>query len=234
MCLDSCLAEHELFSDLPVGHSSCDQRQDLQLTWGEQLEHCRWRAERRCPRELLDQSLRDRRRDEAIAGGDDPDRSDEVLGEYVLQEESARSRSEGLVDVLVEVEGREHQYRDFVVAGLREDPARGLYAVDVRHLDVHQHHVRSAATCEIDGVAPVDGLAGHRDAGLLLEDRPKTGPDECLVVGDQYGDRLPRALAWHIWISHAETVDAAPRDRIPPRSQAEIPRRDDGMERKRD
>ena len=59
--------------------------------------------------ELCDQAARDRRGEERVAGGDDAHRLEEGLGWNVLEEEPARARLEGVVDVLVEVEGREDE-----------------------------------------------------------------------------------------------------------------------------
>ena len=60
-------------------------------------------------RELLDHALRDRGREQRVAGGDGADRRDQLLGRVVLEHEAARAGAERLVDVLVEVERREDQ-----------------------------------------------------------------------------------------------------------------------------
>ena len=53
--------------------------------------------------------LRDRRREQRVAASDDADRAEQLLGRVVLQHEAARAGAQRLVDVLVEVEGREYQ-----------------------------------------------------------------------------------------------------------------------------
>ena len=137
----------------------------------------RGRAGRGGAGELLDQALGDRGRDQRVAGGDDADRGDELFGEDVFEQEAAGAGAQCVVDVLVEVEGGEHQDRHrMVIVGLGEDSASGFEAVDVGHLDVHQHDVRMAAANEIDRVATVAGLADDADARLFLEDRSEARP----------------------------------------------------------
>ena len=61
--------------------------------------------------ELLDHPPGDRRREQRVAGRDRADGGDQLLGRVVLEHEAARARVQRLVDVLVEVEGREDQDR---------------------------------------------------------------------------------------------------------------------------
>jgi hypothetical protein len=139
-------------------------------------------------RELLDQPLGDRGRDQRLAGGEGVDRGDELLGRSVLEQEAARASPQRLVDVLVEVECRQDQHRGRGLS-VGEDPAGCLEPVQVGHLDVHQDDVGTAPARELDGVAPVDRLADDVEVGLQLEDGAKARADERLVVGDQHGDR---------------------------------------------
>src|SRR3954454_5967082 len=46
-------------------------------------------------------------RQERVAHGDGPDRRDQLFGRIILEDEPARARPKRLVDVLVEIEGRE-------------------------------------------------------------------------------------------------------------------------------
>src|SRR5205823_3034293 len=59
--------------------------------------------------ELLDHTGRDGRREQRVAGGDGADRGDQLLRRVVLQHEPAGPGPEGLVDVLLEVEGGQDQ-----------------------------------------------------------------------------------------------------------------------------
>ena len=92
-----------------------------------------------------------------------------------------------------------------LVIGLGEDPPRRLEPVDVGHLDVHQHDVGMASADEVDRVAAVARFADYADARLLLEDRPESGSDQRLVVGDQDRDR---AVRWVGSFGHGRTVSA--------------------------
>ena len=134
--------------------------------------------------ELLDHAPGDRGREQRIAARDDHDRLDELLGRRVLEHEAARAGAQRLVDVLVEVErGQDQDPRPLVAAV--EQPARRLEAVDVRHPDVHQDHVRLGLAGGEHGLEPVGSLADDLDVGLGVEDHPEPGPDEGLVVDDQ-------------------------------------------------
>ena len=64
--------------------------------------------------------------------------STSCVGRRVLEQEAARAGLQRVVDVLVEVVGREHEHARRV---LRGDLARGGDAVELGHADVHQHDV---------------------------------------------------------------------------------------------
>jgi len=89
--------------------------------------------------ELADHAGGDGGRQEPVAHGDGPDARDELLGRLVLEHEPAGAGVQRLVDVLVEVERREHEHPR--VGPLDEDPARRLQAVELRHADVHEHEI---------------------------------------------------------------------------------------------
>ena len=63
------------------------------------------------------------------------------------------------------------------------DPLYRLDAVEHRHADVHQYHVRPAQLGDAHGLLPVGGLSYHLDVILGVEERGKPGPDQLLVVG---------------------------------------------------
>ena len=82
-------------------------------------------------------------REQRVAGGDDPHRLDQPFGGHVLEQEAARTGAERVVDVLVEVEGRQHEDARPVRRGLRHarELPGGLDPVHAGHADVHQDHV---------------------------------------------------------------------------------------------
>ena len=82
---------------------------------------------------------------------------DELVRRSVLEQEAARAGAQRLVDVLVEVERREHS----TFAGSRR---RARYAASprcrpARHADVHQDDVRLRRSAQLDGLRAVGGLA---------------------------------------------------------------------------
>ena len=89
----------------------------------------------------LDQTPRDRGRQQRLAGRHHPHGMDEVLAPEVLEQEPARARLQRVEDVLVEVEGREdHDLHRILHTGSGETPRR-LDPVHARHADVHEHDI---------------------------------------------------------------------------------------------
>src|SRR5262249_46573704 len=120
------------------------------------------------------------------APGDHAHRLDQLGRLYVLEQEAARAGADGLVDVLVEVEGREDHD-----AGLRapgRDAPRRLHAVAVGHAHVHQDHVRLETPGQLDGLGAVLGFAHDREVLARLEDHAEATTDQGLVVGEQHPD----------------------------------------------
>ena len=146
----------------PVG----DQAEDLALACRQLLELPR-AARPRVARELPDHALGDGGREERVAGGDGPDRRDQLLGRVVLEHEAAGAGAERLVDVLVEVEGREDEDPRGRVGG--EDAPGRLEAVELRHADVHQDDGRVEARRLGDGLVAVLRLGD--DVDVLLAGR---------------------------------------------------------------
>src|SRR5207247_8764718 len=75
--------------------------------------------------------------EERISAGDGADCGEELCGRVVFEHEAAGAGAERLVDVCVEVEGRQDQDARIVIGG--EDSPRCLEAVEFGHADVHQH-----------------------------------------------------------------------------------------------
>ena len=81
----------------------------------------------------------------------------ELVASDVLEQETARSGFERVVDVLVEVEGGE--YQDACGRHLDRELPGGLDPVQSRHPDIHQHDIRVQLPRAVDGFDPVGGLA---------------------------------------------------------------------------
>jgi hypothetical protein len=109
-------------------------------------------------------------------------------GGDVLEQEAAGAGAERLVDVVVEVEGGEHENAGRRFAWLGKQAAGGFDAVESRHADVHQRDVEPVSRGELEHLGAVVRLGHDLDVGLGVEDAPEAAPHERLVVGDQHAD----------------------------------------------
>ena len=180
------LRDHHLGRDLGVGQAATDQAQDVELALGELGELGREAGRDDWLGEALDEPPGDGRLDQRVARGGGADRGDQARGGRVLEQEACCARAQGAVDVLVLVEGREHD--DGRRVGLAQDLFGGGQAVELRHPDVHQHDRRLEERRLADRLETVLGLANHLDVALRLEDHPEAGAHELLVVGDEDAD----------------------------------------------
>jgi len=136
--------------------------------------------------EVLDEASDECGREEGVALDHGANGVDQLFARGVLEKEAARSCPHGLVEVLVEVERREHEHLGGVI--VPEQTAHGLDPVEAGHSDVHQNHVRSHGAGNLDRLSAVGRLADHGDVFLSLEDGVEAGTDERLVVGDEHAD----------------------------------------------
>jgi hypothetical protein len=187
------LRDHELVGDLGVGQAPGHELEHLDLARGELLERGRrCGVGGRVPGELGDHAASDRGGEQSLPGRGRPDRLDELLRWRVLEQESARSRAEGLVEVLVVVErGHDDDVRRRVE--LCEEAAGRRDAVQDRHADVHDHDRRPAAAGLLDGLRAVPRFGDHLHVGLRLQDHAEPGAHHLLVVGDQDRERHQRS-----------------------------------------
>ena len=125
---------------------------------GGQLLELRRRSRRRVPRqpdELLDHPACDRRCEQRLAARNGPDSGHELLGRNVLEQKPARPGAKSLVQVLVHVEGREHD--DLRLGALvAEQQAGRLDSVHGRHPHVHQDDVRAKPERLVTASSPFD------------------------------------------------------------------------------
>src|SRR4051794_18942911 len=223
------LGHEQLLGDLGIREAARDQSQHLLLAGGQILESRELRLGLRAAaaHELADHTLRHRRRQERVALRDHVDRSDELLGRRVLEEEPARAGAQRLVHVLVEVERRQHQdLRPAVAVDGGEDAPRRLEPVELGHADVHQHDVWAQGAGLVDRLAPVGRLADDLDLGLRVEDHAEAGADERLVVDEEDADHPP-ASTGSIARSEKPPSGRGPASSVPPYSatRSRIPTR---------
>jgi hypothetical protein len=90
--------------------------------------------------EALDQLASDGWGKHGFAGRHGAHGSDQLITAGVLEEETARAGLEGVVDVLVQIEGGQHQ--DPRAGATLDEPGGCFDAVHLGHADVHQDDVR--------------------------------------------------------------------------------------------
>jgi hypothetical protein len=122
--------------------------------------------------------------DQRIAGRHDAHGGDELGRRRALEQEAARPGAQRLVDILVKVEGRQHEDPRRRI-DLRDDAPRRLQPVDVRHADVHDDDVGTPPLGTLDRLQAVLGLADDLHVLLRAEDGAQPGANEFLVVGDE-------------------------------------------------
>ena len=221
-CAHSRLADEELRCDLGVRQAARDELQDAELALAE-LGHGNWLriARRRTPDELVDHPLHDLGRDVDVTARSRAHRGYELGRRCFLEQKPARSGLHRVVDVFVGIECRQHQHPS-VCAGGGQSMCR-LDPVNLGHPHVHQHDVGLERASGVGGRRTVAGPADDLEVGLDVEDHPKPGADEVLIVWDEDAD-------------HASGIDARTRkapavsrtaSRLPPyrETRSRIPRR---------
>src|SRR5262249_31322144 len=112
---------------------------------------------------------------------------EQSFGRCVFPEEPGRSCLQRLVDVLIEVEGGEHDHaRTFQFR--RQDLACGLEPVEVRHANVEQQDVGVQQGSLFDCLDTVTCLADYLDVLVGVDDRAQCGTRESVVVCDQHAN----------------------------------------------
>src|SRR6266540_4043783 len=172
--LDRRLAQVELLRELGVREAAGEQTQDLALAAGQLVELVARRHGR--AREALDEASRGGRPEERVAGGDDPDRVDELGGLDVLEQEAAGAGLHGGVDVFVEVEGGEHEDAG---AGAALDEPTSRLAAELEIGALLEDHAEAAADERLvvgheNADAHVAATSGRRAA--TLKPPPGAGP----------------------------------------------------------
>ena len=112
----------------------------------------------------------------------------DLVDRAVLDEVADRTRSDRVGQHRVIGVHREHH--DPGVGMIVADPPRRLDSVDLRHRDVHEHHIGVQLVEEADRLLAVGSLADHVEA--LLDHRPAKALAKHLVVVDEH---QPDALA---------------------------------------
>ena len=189
VCFHRCRADEKALADLVVAHTTRDERQNLALAIGQAAQIGRTGAGRRARGdERLDQPARDGRLDKRIAGGDDPNRRNDLVRLGIFQQKAARAGRKGVVDVFVQVERRQDKHLHVAERRVRADCARRLDAVRARHADVHEHNVGTQTVRQRCGLVAIARLADHLDTVVRRQDQAEPAAHKVLVVGDEHAD----------------------------------------------
>src|SRR5262249_45020263 len=145
----------------------------------------------------------DGRGEQRLASADRADGAGQLLAGSVLEQEAAGSGFHSVVDVLVEVEGGQHE--DLGPAAALGELGGCLDPVESGHADVHQDDVGGQGACLCQCLAAVARLAGDAQIWLGFQQHPQALPDQVLVVGDQDADHDGSPTG-----SRAQTVNPPP------------------------
>src|ERR1017187_231616 len=145
-------------------------------------------AEFGLPGELADQLPGDAGGEQRVAGGDYPDRGQQVAWRCVFEQEAAGTGAQRREHVLVQVERGQHQ--DAGAGGFRcgGDLPGGLDAVHAGHPDVHQDHVRFFSGGEFYRLGAGARLADRGEVGRAVYEQARAAPQQHLIVCDQSPD----------------------------------------------
>ena len=163
------LADDERLRDLRVGQAARDEARGPPVRAGSGgFVESQGRVSARAGRAREKSSISRRVTDGASSASPPPppgSPSISSLGRAVLEQEAARPGAQRVVDVLVEVEGRQDRAR---AAGLapREDPPGRLDAVDARASGRPSAPRRAQPRARGDRLGAVGRLADHLDVGL--------------------------------------------------------------------
>src|SRR5215211_566694 len=213
------LAEVQPLPDLGVREAARQEVEHLELPAGELAETLaadglRWRV----LHVALDEPPGERGRQQRLAGRDGSHSLRELARRRVLQQESAGTRAQRLVDVLVEVECREHQDPRRGIA-LGHQPPRRLDAVQTRHADVHDHDVGVEPDRLVHGRGPILSFADDVDIGLRIEHSPQAAAHQRVVIRDQYADHFRVSSRGSLARTRKPPSASSPASNRPPNSR---------------
>src|SRR5262249_52914684 len=102
----------------------------------------------------------------------------------VLEQEATGAGADRVVDVFVEVEGRQHDHSGWVRAG--EDGLGGGEPVHPGHADVQQDHVRVFPRDDGHSLLAVGGFPGQFEVAVGVEYQCQPSAHHGIVVGDDH------------------------------------------------
>ena len=111
----------------------------------------------------------------------------ELLRSGILDDVPHGSGLDPMKDAFIVGIGRQHE--DLDIPSFLDQKTSGPDAVQLGHLDIHEHHIRPQGFDLLVGLLPVSGLADHFQVGFVLKDDAQTLPEQTLIVRDQQSNR---------------------------------------------
>src|ERR1017187_8605728 len=140
---------------------------------------------------VVEDGVRDGWAQIAFSGGDGPDGGDQVGGAGILEEITAGPGPQDLADIdgiLVHAEGKHPRMG---IGGGKA--AGGFDAVELRHGDIHDDHIRAQLGGQVDSFPAVTGFADDFHVGLGAEDHLEAVAHHGVVVSQQDANAFHRA-----------------------------------------
>ena len=113
----------------------------------------------------------------------------------MLQQEAAGPRSQRREHVLVDIEGGQHEHPDPGRPRVGGDPPGRLNAVQHRHPDVHQQHIRTLPAGQRDRLVPGGGLPGELHVAGQAQLDPEAIAHQRLIIGNRHPDPHPASCS---------------------------------------
>src|SRR5438477_4810137 len=175
------LADLQAVSNLLVGHPARQELEDLDLPVGQPVVEL---LRSRGPCEHVEDSVGNGARHDLFPGHHGHDAADDCSRRGVLQDVTAGPGLQRLDDLAVGFERGQDQYLD--ARDRFHDLPSCFDAVDVGHLDVHEHDVRLQLGGLLDSIGAVDRLADDLHPLIITEQACEAGPEERLIVDYEY------------------------------------------------
>jgi hypothetical protein len=114
---------------------------------------------------------------------------------YVLEEEAACPRSQRREYVLVDIEGGQHEHPDPGCPRVGGYLPGRLNAVQQRHPDVHEQHIRTLPAGQRDRLFPGGCLPGELHVTSQAELDPEAISHQRLIIGNRHPDGHPASCS---------------------------------------
>jgi hypothetical protein len=132
---------------------------------------------------LVRRELRDLHEEKYLDAEQGYECPDEVVVDPRLADVVLRACGADLEHALLVVVAADRDHRELRLLGAQ--PSGRLDAVDLRHLDVDHNGVDGQLARELEGLAPVAGIAHHRKALVGLQHLGEGGEEALVVFGDE-------------------------------------------------